>query len=350
MKGVNIMKKFVNQFYFLFIFVLFLFSTPLLNDVLADFSGGLIAYYPFNGSIIDESGNGHELTANGPSLCNDRFGSMQKAYNFDGINDYMTLSANNNFEPNVISLAAWVKPIAFSQWSTVIMKSNAQWTQGYGLAHYTGTNDIHFFINHYSSINVSASIPLLKWSHIAATYDGTSIKLYINGELIDSKAYDGQISYASAPVNIGMGSGGNGTKYLWKGGIDDIRIYNRAISASEIKSIFLLTEGNISQYLDHVSMIDINGNNFSEIVSLMLTASNESIVNIIDSSTGELINTISFLGNNWEAKSVSILPDMNNNGIPEVSVMGINQISKSSRIQIKDAKSGEWINNIAMPN
>ncbi|KPA12770.1 secreted protein containing LamG-like jellyroll fold [Candidatus Magnetomorum sp. HK-1] len=331
------------------LFLIALFSSLFISTSLADYNNGLVAYFPFVGTTSDGSGNGNELTSNGPTLCNDRFGNPQNAYNFDGINDHMTISTSKSLEPNVISLVAWVKPIGFSGWSTVIMKSNGGWTQGYGLAHYTGSNDIHFFINNYSSVNVSASIPVLKWSHIAGVYDGKSIKLYINGEMIDSKSYNGEINYSSAPVTIGMGSGGNGTRYLWKGGIDDIRIYNRAISASEIKSIFLLTEGNVSQYLDHVSISDINGNNFSEIVSLIFTASNESIVNIIDSSTGELINTIPFLGNNWKPKTICILPDMNNNGIPEVSVMGVNQISTSSRIQIKDARSGEWINNITMP-
>ena len=62
--------------------------------VQADLSDGLVAYYPFNGKANDESGNGNHGTVNGATLAEDRFGNVDSAYNFDGVNDYITISNN----------------------------------------------------------------------------------------------------------------------------------------------------------------------------------------------------------------------------------------------------------------
>ena len=58
---------------------------------------GLIAYYPFNGNAHDETGNGYDGTVSGATLSDDRFGNLQSAYSFDGVNDKIVIGQEPNF-------------------------------------------------------------------------------------------------------------------------------------------------------------------------------------------------------------------------------------------------------------
>ena len=71
-----------------------------------------------------------------------------------------------------------------------------------------------------------------EWHHIAGTYDGNQLRLYVDGGLVDSEDYLGSINSTTNPVNIGRNS--QQTTRLYEGAIDDVKIYNRALSAGEI--------------------------------------------------------------------------------------------------------------------
>ena len=75
----------------------------------ADLNEGLVAYYPFNGNANDESGNGHDGTALGATLVDDRFGDADSAYHFDGINDLVVVPDDPDFTVSDVSIVAWIK-------------------------------------------------------------------------------------------------------------------------------------------------------------------------------------------------------------------------------------------------
>src|SRR5262249_28123429 len=78
-----------------------------------------------------------------------------------------------------------------------------------------------------------AALPLNTWSHIATTYDGTTIRLYVNGALVRSRSAAGTIMTTTNPLRIG----GNAIRSEWfDGRIDEVRIYNRALSGGEIQT------------------------------------------------------------------------------------------------------------------
>ena len=80
---------------------------------------------------------------------------------------------------------------------------------------------------------MGASLPLNTWSHLAVTYDGSSLRLYVNGDQVGSAAVSGSIPASSGPLRIG----GNAIWGEWFAGrIDDARVYNRALTGTEIKS------------------------------------------------------------------------------------------------------------------
>src|SRR5207248_6908965 len=82
-------------------------------------------------------------------------------------------------------------------------------------------------------LDAPSAIPTASWSHLAATYDGTTERLYVNGAQVASLAISGTISTSSSPLKIG----GNAIWGEWFDGlIDEVRIYNRPLSAIEIQS------------------------------------------------------------------------------------------------------------------
>ncbi|MFM7978911.1 MAG: hypothetical protein ACKPKO_06305, partial [Candidatus Fonsibacter sp.] len=70
-------------------------------------TNGLVGWWPFNGNANDESGNNHNGTVNGATLTSDRFGNVNSAYSFDGINDYIVTSNINNGIPGDYTLSVW---------------------------------------------------------------------------------------------------------------------------------------------------------------------------------------------------------------------------------------------------
>ncbi len=133
--------------------------------------------------------------------------------------------------PQQLTLEAWIRTDGtLPSWATAMMKSSTgSWNDGYGLANFTDGR-IHFFLNNYSSNNISAALVANTWTHVAATYDGAEMRLYVNGELAASKAFTGAITHSAQPLRIGNGSGG----YPWRGQIDEARVWSVARSAAEI--------------------------------------------------------------------------------------------------------------------
>ena len=71
-------------------------------------TNGLVGYWPFNGNANDESGNNNNGTVSGATLTTDRFGNANKAYSFDGTNDYISVLDNNSLDlTNQLTLSAW---------------------------------------------------------------------------------------------------------------------------------------------------------------------------------------------------------------------------------------------------
>jgi hypothetical protein len=88
-------------------------------------------------------------------------------------------------------------------------------------------------IGGYQEVSSSTSLPTNVWSHVATTWDGTTLRLYVNGAQVGSRAVAGTLSTTSDPLRIG----GDATwGEYFAGTIDEVRVYNRALSAAEIQS------------------------------------------------------------------------------------------------------------------
>jgi hypothetical protein len=200
---------------------------------------GLVAAYNFNAgsgtALSDRSGTGNNGTiANGTwSIA----GHSGGALSFNGTSTLVTVPDSNSLDLTTgMTLEAWVNPSALgaTAWRNVIFKEQTG-NMVYSLYAHQGSAPLgQVFIGGVERNAVGTSaIALNAWTHLAATYDGANLKLYVNGALVKTLAVAGSIPTSTGVLHMG----GDSVWSEWfKGLIDDVRIYNRALSASEVQT------------------------------------------------------------------------------------------------------------------
>jgi len=205
---------------------------------------GLIAYYPFNANAKDESGNGNDGTVNGATLAPDRFGKNDGSYSFAAANGTLqNINLGNlslfNFGTGDYSIVCWVKLDKDQNGRYILVKYAAVGGSGYGLGTTSGTQAYYFAKG--SSDKWIGSGPSLnsgQWRQIAITHkNNVTLSYYLDGQLLQSVsgAIGGSISN-NAPLLVG-GLNIDGIQQF-EGKIDDIRIYNRVLTATEITQLY----------------------------------------------------------------------------------------------------------------
>ncbi len=185
-------------------------------------------------TAVDASGNSHNGTyLNGVTLG--ETGAIDNDTNtaarFDGLNDSVSIPDSADLRPTQLSVEAWIKPDATaSYYGNVLTKASG--SNGYGLEQYGGPGKIRFYVNGYSNAYVEATIPVGQWSQVVGTYDGQFVRLYVNGKLSGSLAYSQAIDHSNQPLQIG-GTPNSGQS--WKGGIDEVAVYDRALTANQVQ-------------------------------------------------------------------------------------------------------------------
>lgn len=166
------------------------------------------------------------------------------ALEFDGTNKYVNCGndASVSISGTAISVEAWVYPTAFSTntWDNVIVNKLANTTHGYNLR-CGGAGIVEFYVSYDFSntgyaISSAGAIELNKWTHLAGTYDGANVKLYINGKLTVTTAYTQSIPAQDMPLIIGNHGDINNLTRPFIGQIDEVRIWNITRTEAEIKA------------------------------------------------------------------------------------------------------------------
>ncbi|CAN5826136.1 hypothetical protein BH23ACT10_BH23ACT10_39400 [soil metagenome] len=197
-------------------------------------SSGLVAAYGFQegggATTADASGYGNDGALQGPSWAAGHSGG---GLSFDGSNDLVTVADDASLDLSAqLTLEAWVRPAQSSKGKAAVLVKEATSGPVYAL-HSSGAGRRASGAVATSGL-VEATGPRLsagQWRHLAVTYDGASVQLYIDGQTAGSQSTSGLVTTSDGALRIG---GTTLANEYFGGTIDDVRIYNRALSAGEI--------------------------------------------------------------------------------------------------------------------
>jgi hypothetical protein len=228
-----------------------LYSSSFSNKRLIDQAQGLVGYWPFDegsGTIAkDLSGNGNDATLySGASACSNppttgcpqwMIGKVGYALNFDGIDDWAFSTTSIGLPTGASSrtLLAWIKPFSSApgEWKDIIYWGTNTTTQLSDIGIPNGRFSFASYANDCLGI---AQLTLGSWSFVVATYQNNILKLYLNSALDRFCTLSSLNTPSGTSIYIGVRHG------RFQGLIDEIRIYNRALSDSEIKSLYDATK------------------------------------------------------------------------------------------------------------
>ena len=202
--------------------------------VLEQIPGDLIVHYPFTGNADDWSDYNNHGFVNEARLTYDRFGEPNKAYYFDGENDYISCPNNESLNPSAaLTISLWIKTDAPN--GNILNKEGTNSGYGIDLLDY----GISFIINQNTLCNFYKPQDDSGWFHIAASWNPDTAKLYINGNLVDHNT-DMNFNQINASQNdLTIGRLANlSSQYVFNGIIDDIRIYKKVLSENHIRDLY----------------------------------------------------------------------------------------------------------------
>jgi len=201
-----------------------------------DLNNGLVAHYEFENNANDSSGNGYHGTENGEVSYS--FGIIGNSAKFDGVNDYIDLKTVIESKNN-LSISVWVNYTSSDGWNDILAG-----TCGSPLLAFRN-NEISWggqCNNPMDSFFAKLDIDN-KWHHIVGTYDGKLLQLYWDASVLIYKEATGDFK-TDQSVAIGKAINAYKDEY-YQGSIDDLRIYNRALTQPEISALYFLGSGQI---------------------------------------------------------------------------------------------------------
>jgi hypothetical protein len=213
-------------------------------------TNGLVGWWPFNGNANDESGNGNNGTVNGATLTEDRFGNINSSYYFNGAISHIILNQSlGNFGQSDFTISVWTLDTSLVNAGALVSKRNAP---GYGNFFTIGWgNSPSFEINESNSSNYFASVLpgtfTNIWHYYTFVRDSLSLSIYLDG-LLQSQTSSSTIQNINNMENTIFGARYANTSLtqFFKGKIDDIGIWNRALTNCEILDLYNSQLGSFS--------------------------------------------------------------------------------------------------------
>jgi hypothetical protein len=230
----------------------------------AGLDDGLVAYYPFNGNANDESGNGNHGTVIEATLVADKCGKKNQAYNFPESDDHIEIGDVEALDgiPQLTGIA-WIKPYSVHASATLISKRHSCSKLYAGFLMQLSNSELTFFISDSSDTRLvvkttSSPMSIDSWQLVAFVFDGSQadvadkMKIYYNGTK-QPTSFSGGFNYphiqtasTKSSLRIATAIHSDCAHEDFNGKMDDIRLYNRALSESEIQQLYEESESDPS--------------------------------------------------------------------------------------------------------
>ena len=233
------------------------------------------------------------------------------ALDFDGSNDYVDLGHSSAFSSSSsITVVAWVLPEAAEDNKHIVSKGThvnyttreysiqGPWSNNKWLGAISISSDAEY------TVSSSNNATLNKWSHVALTYNGSNLVLYINGESEASSSVSGSINTTSNSLYFGDHVHSS-SDYYFDGKIDDIAIWNTALSQSQVQGyMHKVLDGDESNLVAYYKMSDGSGTSLTDNSS---NSNSGTLTNMFPSGNDVLIETITLLATEYQALESSVL-------------------------------------------
>ncbi|MEY4521491.1 MAG: Internalin-J precursor [Bacteroidota bacterium] len=312
-------------------------------------TNNLVGWWPFNGNANDESGNGNNGTVNGAVMATDRFGNSNNSFSFDGIDDFIEIDINTTL-PIGLSISVWIssnlpnsqfehKGIVWSRLSGPSPNPPYPANQATGIMIHP--NGILCTASDGNSIvqiqDTGQYYNDASWYHLVFTYEANSgfSKIFVNG--IETKSIQSlnlsPIDLAYNTIKIGKDEiTGYGNRH-WNGLIDDIGIWNRALTACEIKNLYNGGVPNSSQTQTALDTYTWPVNNQTYTQSGTYS---DTLVNAAGCDSIVTLNlTLSYTGiNELNASQLVVSPNPTKDNF---SISGLELLGTITSLEIKDA-------------
>ncbi len=254
---------------------------------LAGSEAGLLSYYKMsNGSGAGLSDNqiagtyGGVLSGGYTWVASGAFADSRNGLDFDWTDDYVDCGNSASVQRNgtqPFTVEAWVKPTGGAWLAAVSKFVHTSSNEGYSLEIFSDNKVSLLYGNNWSDWNATTSTTALTpgvWSHIAATYDGSTVKIYINGNLSQSAAWANGVTDSGTPLLIGAR---NGTTFF-SGQIDEVRVWTVARTAAQLRESMAKTlVGNEAGLAAYYRLDEIDGNTAYDLSS---NANNGTLTNM----------------------------------------------------------------------
>jgi hypothetical protein len=224
------------------------------NNLAKNLKNGLVAWYPFNENAIDGSGNNNSGTIYGATLTADRFGNQKSAFSFNGTGNYISVTNSTSLSNlTSVTISGWYYTSDFTTEQGLVTKWFAESNCSKNTDAYTCILSRSNYANNRPTLvgatnvypgyqlKTPNSIPLNAWTHFVFTHDSsTGGSLYINGVLVVSLKTNIAICSSTNPLLIGADNNMNTIYRFLNGKLDDIGIWNRALTSTEVQQLYTM--------------------------------------------------------------------------------------------------------------